>query len=86
MSEGLGGRASMNIVALNEFFLFQERPTVKQEPSPPPSPPASLAFGDDEWCEEWEGDVPAVVGEGEDVTEVKEEEGEPMEVEEKPVV
>ena len=79
----------MNIVAQNEFFLFQERPTAKREPSPPPSPPASLAFGDDEWCEEWEGDVPAMVGEGEGegVTEVKEEEeGEPMEVEEKPVV
>ena len=76
-----------SIVAQNEFFLFQERPTVKREPSPPLSPPVPLAFGDDEWCEEWEGDVPAVVGEGEGVTEVKEEEeGEPMEVEEKPIV
>lgn len=58
---------------------------MKQEPSPPPSPPASLTFGDDEWGDVWEGDV---MVEGEGVTEVKKEEKEvePMEVEEKPLV
>ena len=55
---------------------------MKQEPSPPPSPPASLTFGDDEWGDVWEGDV---MVEGEGVTEVKKE-VEPMEFEEKPLV